>query len=298
MNQKKVLLVDGMALLFRGYFATAVHGNFMRNAEGTPTNGVNGFIKYFLHAVETFQPTHVVCCWDMGSHTFRSRLYPEYKANRSEPPEELIPQFEMAKEVMTGFNVPNVGIPDFEADDCIGTLAAQLAPENFIYILTGDQDMLQLINNNISVVIMKKGRGNYQVFNESNMVELKGCSPAQLVDIKGLMGDTSDNYPGVKGIGEKTALKLVQEFESIENILINLDKLKPGQRLKIETEKQMLDLSRDLARIRTDAPVELSLNEAVWSANKDQASACLSKRGIKISLMPPAFTDSEIAGSK
>ena len=124
MDKKNVLLVDGMALLFRGFFATSFRGNFMRTSKGIPTNGIYQFMRYFLDAVDTFKPSHVICCWDMGSKTFRTELYEGYKANRDAPPEELIPQFDLVKEVVEAFDMPNIGLVNFEADDCIGTLAA------------------------------------------------------------------------------------------------------------------------------------------------------------------------------
>ncbi len=267
-KQSNVLLVDGMALLFRGFFATSFRGNFMKNSKGVPTNGIYQFLRYFLDAVDKFEPTHVVCCWDMGSKTFRTDLFDGYKANRSGPPEELIPQFDLIKEVAEAFNLPNIGLENFEADDCIGTLANQYASENDVLILTGDQDILQLVDEGISVAIMKKGQGNYDVFSQDTFYEKKGIRPKQMIDLKGLMGDTSDNYPGVKGIGEKTALKLIQEYETIENILDNIDRLPKGVQTKISENLDMLHLSRDLAEIRCDVPIECSLEQAKWDYDK------------------------------
>lgn len=138
-----VMLVDGMALLFRGFYATAFRGNFMKTSDGVPTNGIYQFLRYFFDAVKTFEPTHVVCCWDMGSQTFRTELFADYKANRKEPPEELVPQFDLIKEVVAAFDIPNIGIENVEADDCIGTLSQLFKEENDVLILTGDQDILQ-----------------------------------------------------------------------------------------------------------------------------------------------------------
>ncbi|MGY4689984.1 5'-3' exonuclease [Salibacterium sp. K-3] len=282
MKNNHILLIDGMALLFRGFYATSVYGNYMYNKEGVPTNAVHGMMKHFLKAVETFRPTHIICCWDMGSTTFRTSLYPEYKANRSKPPEELIPQFETAKKAMGGFDVPNIGVEQFEADDCIGTIASQLASSFHVTILTGDQDLLQLIEKNITVAVMKKGQGYYDLMDETNAAERKGCSPAAIVDMKALMGDTSDNYPGVKGIGEKTALKLLQDYDTIETLLQHLEQLPPGIKNKIETHLDMLHLSRKLAMIRTDAPVEYREEDARWTAEVEQAAAVLSEIGVSV----------------
>ena len=269
MNDKKsILLVDGMALLFRGFFATAFRGNFMKTSKGIPTNGVYQFMRYFLDAIDTFKPTHVICCWDMGSKTFRTELYDGYKANRPAPPEELIPQFELINEVVASFNMPNIGLENFEADDCIGTLAKLYGVDHEVLILTGDQDILQLVDEGIQVAIMRKGQGNYEVFNQENFYEKKGIHPTQIVDLKGLMGDSADNYPGVKGIGEKTATKLLQEYETIDNLLENVDHLPKGVQTKIKTNIDMLHLSRELAEIKCDVPISCQLDSALWAFDK------------------------------
>jgi len=263
------MLVDGMALLFRGFFATSFRGNFMKNSGGVPTNGVYQFMRYLLDAAEYFQPTHMICCWDMGSKTFRTDMYEGYKSNRGAPPEELIPQFDMAKDVVNILQIPNIGIENFEADDCIGTLARLYALDNEVTILTGDQDILQLVCSGVEVAIMRKGMGNYEVFTHDNFMEKKGLTPKQIVDLKGLMGDTSDNYPGVKGIGEKTALKLLQEHETIELMLEKMDSLPKGIRSKIENDLDMMHLSRELAAIKCDVDLECPLEQAEWKYDRD-----------------------------
>ncbi|NBJ69933.1 5'-3' exonuclease [Roseburia sp. 1XD42-34] len=263
------MLVDGMALLFRGFFATAFRGNFMKTREGVPTNGVYQFLRYFLDAVNTFQPTHVVCCWDMGSKTFRTEMYAAYKANRDEPPVELIPQFDLAKKVVDSFNMPNIGLENYEADDCIGTLAKMYGADHEVTILTGDQDILQLVDDGIQVAIMKKGQGNYDLFNQANFYEKKGIHPKQIIDLKGLMGDPSDNYPGVKGIGEKTALKLIQEHGTIEDMIANIDTLPKGVQTKMKANMKMLHLSRRLAEIKCDVPITCELEQALWDYDRE-----------------------------
>lgn len=271
--KKEIMLVDGMALLFRGFFATSFRGNFMPNNAGIPTNGVYQFTRYLLDAAEYFQPTHIICCWDMGSKTFRTELYDGYKSNRGAPPEELVPQFDMAREVTNILQIPSIGIENFEADDCIGTLAKSYAEENTVTILTGDQDILQLIEEGIEVAIMRKGMGNYEVFTNDNFYEKKGLRPNQIVDLKGLMGDTSDNYPGVKGIGEKTAMKLLQEHETIERLLEQVEALPKGVRTKIENDLDMLHLSRELAEIKCNVELDCPLAHAEWKYDREQAKA-------------------------
>lgn len=268
MEKNKVLLVDGMALLFRAFYATAMSGYYMVNSKGVPTNAVYGFVKHLFAAMNEYKPSHVICCWDMGSHTFRNDLYPEYKANRGEAPVELIPQFELVKEVTAAMDIPNVGITGYEADDLMGTLAHVYSEDHEVLILTGDQDTLQLLKDNVKVVLMKKGYGNFAEYEHGTFFEEKGISPQQMIDLKALMGDSSDNYPGVKGIGEKTALKLLQKHETIEGLLENMETLTKGQRTKIEQDLDMLHLSRKLARIHCEVDVTCSLEDAVLSINE------------------------------
>ncbi|WP_265333550.1 5'-3' exonuclease [Paenibacillus guangzhouensis] len=259
-----------MALLFRAYYATAYGGYIRKTSTGIPTNAIYGFIRYFWDAVSKFDPTHIACCWDMGSKTFRTEQFSDYKANRGDAPEDLIPQFGLIREVMESFGIPNIGEAGYEADDCIGTIAKQYGSDMDIYILTGDHDMLQLVDERVHVIIMKKGHGNYMVYDPVTLMEERQLTPAQVIDVKGLMGDTSDNYPGVRGIGEKTAYKLVQQYESVEGILANLHELTKAVRTKIEADIDMLHLSRDLARIRCDVPLICSIDNCEFTLDRAQ----------------------------
>jgi 5'-3' exonuclease len=271
-NQKpSLMLVDGMALLFRAFYATAVSGQFMINSKGIPTNGIHGFVKHLFTAVSSFKPTHLAVCWDMGSKTFRTELFEAYKGNRGEAPIELIPQFDLVKEVVAAFDIPNIGLVGYEADDCIGTIARQAKENANVSILTGDQDILQLLDESVSVILLKKGYGNYLVHTPETFFEEKGINPRQMIDLKALMGDPSDNYPGVKGIGEKTALKLLQEFNHVEGIIANLDQLSKSNKTKIEQDLEMLHLSRILAEIKCDVPVCCALEEAGLRIVKEKA---------------------------
>lgn len=254
------------------FYATSYGGYIRKTKDGLPTNAVYGFLQYFFDAVSTFEPSHVVCCWDMGKGTFRTEKYDGYKSNRIEAPLELIPQFDLVKEVVAELGVPNIGLAGYEADDCIGTLASCYSDNSEVYILTGDHDMLQLIDENVKVVIMKKGRSNYKVYDLAELLEDKGLTPRQVIDLKGFMGDTSDNYPGVKGIGEKTALKLLTEYGTVEGVIENLHLLPKGVRSKIEADLDMLHLSRELAEIRCDVPVVCELAEALWQLQRETAA--------------------------
>ncbi|GMB07976.1 5'-3' exonuclease [Thermolongibacillus altinsuensis] len=269
-NHSHLLLVDGMALLFRSFYATAPSGHFMFNSQGIPTNAIHGFVKHLLAAVRTIQPTHVVCCWDMGSTTFRTEMFPAYKANRGEPPLELVPQFDLVKEVVAALEIPNIGVMGAEADDCIGTLTKQYESELPISILTGDRDLFQLLSERVTVYLLGKGIGNYDVYTLERFQQEKGILPHQLADVKALMGDASDNYPGVRGIGEKTALKLIQQYGSIEGIVENMHRLTKAQQQKISEHLDMLDLSRKLAKIYCDIPIALRLEEARWNVDENK----------------------------
>jgi 5'-3' exonuclease len=208
----------------------------------------------------------------MGKGTFRTEKYDGYKSNRIDAPLELIPQFDLVKEVVAELGVPNIGLVGYEADDCIGTLASCYSGESEVYILTGDHDMLQLVNDSVKVVIMKKGRSNYKVYDPAELLAERGLTPAQVIDLKGFMGDTSDNYPGVKGIGEKTATKLLTEYGTVEGVIENLHLLPKGVRAKIEADLDMLHLSRELAEIRCDVPVVCELADCLWALQRDTAA--------------------------
>jgi len=279
--KKSILLVDGMALLFRGYYATAYSGNFMKTKDGVPTNGVHQFLRYFLDGIKTFQPSHVICCWDMGSKTFRTEIYESYKANRSEPPAELIPQFDLVKDVVDIFNIPNIGLVNYEADDIIGSIAERYRTEYDVTIQTGDFDMLQLIKSNVQVAIMKKGIGNYELFDNANFYEKRGLFPHQIVDFKGFTGDSADNYPGVKGIGEKTATKLLQTYGEAENIIENIDQLSKGVQTKLNENLEMFYLSRQLAEIKCDLAIDCPLERAVVDFDAEMIDEKIKNLGIR-----------------
>lgn len=275
MNDNKILVVDGMALLFRAYFAQSYSPR--RLEDGTPTNAIYGFLQYLFDAVNQFNPTHIVCCWDMGSKTFRTELFAGYKSNRPDAPEDLIPQFSLVKDIVAALKIPNIGLEGFEADDCIGTISQKISGLGHVYILTGDQDMLQLVDERIHVVIMKKGRSNYAIYDLDFLKQDKGVQPFQITEMKGLTGDTSDNYPGVKGIGEKTALKLLTEYHSIDGILENLESLPKSVKAKIEADLEMLHLSRTLARINTEVPIDCTLDECLWGVDFESTTILFEK---------------------
>ncbi|MEK4284238.1 MULTISPECIES: 5'-3' exonuclease [Ureibacillus] len=260
-NQPHILVIDGMALLFRSFYATSVIGHFQYLPDGRPSNGVQGFARHVLTAQSIIKPSHIAICWDMGANTFRNELFEGYKTNRSEPPEEMIPQFDMAKEVSEWIGWKNIGEAGMEADDCIGSIVEKWKEEAQITIISGDKDLLQLLNPSTNIAFTKKGYSEYDVYTMERFKEEYAIEPHQFVDVKAFMGDSSDGYPGVKGIGPKTALQLIQKYGTVEGVLQNLDELKPGQRNKIADNLEMLKLSYRLASIEKNIPIKERLED-------------------------------------
>ncbi|RAI82579.1 5'-3' exonuclease [Macrococcoides goetzii] len=252
-----LLIVDGMALLFRHFFATSLHKNYMKNSQGIPTNGVQGFVRHVVSAIHDIDAHHVIVCWDMGAKTFRNEIDPNYKAHRPAPQEELIPQFDMVQEISRQLGFHNIGIQNFEADDVIGTLAHALDNTYDIKVISGDRDLLQILDNHIEVWLTKKGFNIYNKYDKTRFIEEYQIQPKQLIDVKAFMGDTADGYPGVKGIGEKTALKLIQTYGSVEGVLEHIEELPKGQQNKINEAADALKLSHQLAAIHTEVPLKL-----------------------------------------
>ncbi|HSJ38721.1 MAG TPA: 5'-3' exonuclease H3TH domain-containing protein [Planococcus sp. (in: firmicutes)] len=275
MEKPHVLLVDGMALLFRSFFATSAFGQYFRTTEGLATNGVQGFTRHVLAAKTMMKPTHMAVCWDMGSHTFRTDLFDGYKANRPAPPEDMLHQFDQAKNISEQLGWQNFGEVGIEADDFIGSFTKQWGDEVDFTIITGDKDMLQLLKPSVKIAFMKKGFHIYDVYTDERFKEEYGIEPDQFADVKAFMGDASDGYPGVKGIGPKTALQLIQKYGSTDGVLSAIDELKPAQKKKIEENKEMLLLSKRLAVIKCDIALDIPLSDiAVQRYTADHIRHC------------------------
>jgi 5'-3' exonuclease len=270
-----LMIVDSFALLFRGFYALALSGNYMRTSYGVCTNGLYQFTRYLLDAVGKFRPTHVACAFDMGKETFRSKLYPLYKAHRDDPPAELVPQFDMLWELVAAFDIPRIGKAGYEADDMIGSMAKRFASQGVrVSILTGDGDALQLLDENIRVIMLQKGFGNYAIVTIGNLREIKGVKfPYQIVEMKGLMGDASDNIPGCPNVGPKTALKLIEEYENIDRLFANIDTVKGKLKERLIAHKDQIYLSRELATIRTDVEFDCPLENCLYRYNRDKLLA-------------------------
>lgn len=281
-TKPKLLIVDGMALLFRSFFASAAMGHFIRLPDGTPTNGAQGFVRHVLTAQSLMQPTHMAVCWDMGSHTFRNDLFDGYKANRPAPPEEMLPQFDMAKNLSAQIGWQNFGVPGMEADDLIGSMIEKWKNDADITVISGDKDLLQLLNPSTQIAFTKKGYTEYDVYTDARFKEEYGIEPVQFAQVKAFMGDSSDGYPGVKGIGPKQALTLIQTYGSIDNVLASLEELKPGQRTKIRDNMDMLKLSHELATIHTGIPIEADFTNLALQDYEQQTIKALEEQGFTL----------------
>lgn len=281
-NKPHLLVVDGMALLFRSFFASSAMGQYIRMADGTPTNGVQGFARHVLTAQSLMKPTHLAVCWDMGAQTFRNELFDGYKANRPAPPEEMLPQFDMAKEVSEMIGWKNFGEVGMEADDTIGSMVEKWKDDAEITIISGDKDLLQLLNPSTKIAFTKKGYTEYDLYTIERFKEEYSIEPNKFADVKAFMGDSSDGYPGVKGIGPKTALQLIQKYGSIDGVLSNLQELKPGQRSKISENVEMLKLSLQLATIHREMPIQASLDELQLNDYANDIFENLENKGFKL----------------
>ena len=270
MLKQKLLVLDGNSIMNRTFYALPP----LTNSEGIHTNAVYGFITMLLKMKEEIKADYIVCTFDKKAPTFRHNEYKDYKAGRKRMPPELEEQFPIIKEILKLLSINIFEIDGFEADDIIGTLSKFAGEENIeVYVVTGDKDALQLAADSVKVVITKKGVTEKEIYDKNRMIDEFGVTPAQFIDVKGLMGDKSDNIPGVPGIGEKTAFKLIKEYGSIENVLMNIDNIK-GNKIK-ENLRQYSDqaiFSKKLATIVTDVPIEINLDDIKSKDNYDESA--------------------------
>ena len=284
---KKLMLTDGNSMLFRAYYATA-YGRPMTTSAGLPTNAVFGFVSMIQKAIETVGPDAVLIAFDAGKHTFRHDLYPDYKGGRKPAPDDLVPQFQMVRDCLDAFGIKWVEMPDIEADDLIGTVSRK-NPDYQTYILTSDHDLLQLIDDTTSVLLMKKGISEMDVMTPEALKEQMGIEPLQIIDMKGLMGDKSDNIPGIAGIGEKTAVKLLQEYGTVENVLAHENELKGALGKKVAAGHDSALLSKNLATIRRDVDVDIDADDLLF--RPDYKSLIQFLRSLEMRQLAQRFED-------
>ena len=261
---KKIILVDGNNLLFRSFFATAYQGTIMRNSKGFPTNALYGFINMMNRIIKEENPSYIMVAFDKGK-TFRHDKYDDYKAGRAAMPDELKLQFPKAKEVLQAMGIKYYEIDNYEADDIIGTLAKKVDEEDeFIAtIVSSDKDLLQLISDEVVVKLLKSN--DHIMMTKDEFKNTYGIDPIKMIDLKALMGDSSDNIPGVKGIGEKTAIKLLTQYKSLDGLYEHIDEIKGKTKEKLEQDKDNAYMSYDLATIYREVPLDFDLEDCIYN---------------------------------
>lgn len=267
---KKIVLVDGNNLLFRSYYATAYTGNIMRNKEGFPTNGVYGFVNMINKIISEEKPEYMMVAFDIGK-TFRHEKYERYKDGRRETPDDLKVQFPVAKKILTAMGIKYLECAGYEADDIIGTISmwCEKDPEYEALIVSSDKDLLQLISDETVVKLLKTK--DYIWMDKKTFNDTYGFDPIHMIDLKALMGDASDNIPGVKGIGEKGAIKLVSEYKTIDNIYENIDKIKGATQIKLIDGKEDAYYSKDLVTIYREVPLDITFDDLLYKGeNADE----------------------------
>lgn len=259
MNKKKLMVIDGSSLLFRAFYALPL----LSTREGIYTNAMYGFLTMLYNAIDENKPDYISVAFDKSGPTFRHEMYADYKGTRTSPPDEIKGQFIRIKEILQAMNISNLESSRYEADDIAGSLAKEAEAKGLeVVLVTGDRDYLQLASDNIEIVITKKGITETEKYNKDRIFKDYGISPSQLIDLKGLMGDSSDNIPGVPGIGEKTGLKLIQDFGSIDGVYENIDKVTGKKRVEnLVDNKELAYLSKKLGTIITDADFDVELED-------------------------------------
>lgn len=259
----KVVLVDGNNLLFRSYYATAYTGNIMRNRDGFPTNGLYGFVNMINKIVAEENPKYMMVAFDIGK-TFRHEKYKDYKGGRRETPEDLKVQFPIAKKILTAMGIKYLECEGYEADDIIGTISSwcDKDPEYEALIVSSDKDLLQLISDETVVKLLKPK--DYIMMDKATFIQTYGFEPIKMIDLKALMGDASDNIPGVKGIGEKTAIKLLTQYGSLDGIYENIDNIKGSTHEKLVTGNEDAYYSKELVTIYREVPLNITWDDLLY----------------------------------
>ncbi len=252
---EKFVVVDGNSLINRAFYGLPM----LKSLSGEPCNAVYGFVNILLNLVLKEKPKYLVCVFDAGKHTFRHNMYAEYKGKRDHMPEDLASQLPVLKKLLSAMNIKTIEIPEIEADDIVGSISRRFDAE-FI-LLSGDKDLLQLINKNTSVWLTQKGVSQVNKMDEEALMAQFELKPYQIIELKSIMGDSSDNIPGVPGIGQKGAMDLLKQFESLDNIYANLDKVPPRYLSKLEAGKDMAYLSHQLATIKLDVEIPFEIDE-------------------------------------
>ena len=268
MDKNKLLLIDGSSVAFRAFFALYHQIDRFKSPTGLHTNAIYGFNLMLDHMMKRIEPTHILVAFDAGKTTFRTEMFADYKAGRAKTPDEFREQFPFIRQMLDAMGIKHYELSQYEADDIIGTLDKMAERTDIpfdVTIVSGDKDLIQLTDENTVVEISKKGVAEFEEFTPAYLMEKMGITPTQFIDLKALMGDKSDNIPGVTKIGEKTGLKLLTEFGSLEGIYEHIDSMKASKmKENLITDKEKAFLSRTLATIDTQAPIEIGLDDIVY----------------------------------
>lgn len=265
---KKALIIDGNNLIFKAYYATAYQGTNLHSLEGIPTNALYAFIRMLNKFITTNHYDALFVAFDAGKTTFRTKLFDGYKANRSSVPQELLMQIDLVKKYLDLAEIPWSQEINFEADDLIGTISKSKEAKDYeINIISSDKDLYQLLDENIKILLPQKGLSELKVMNIQTLEEEYHIEPNQIPDLKGLMGDSSDNLPGIKGIGPKTAIRLLQKYNNLENIIAHVEELNKNEITLIKNNSEIGLLTKQLATIKLDAPLAKKINECHYDIN-------------------------------
>lgn len=278
----KLVLIDGNAILHRAYHALPP----LTTKRGEPINAVYGLVSMLLRVIQDLKPTHIIVAFDRKEPTFRHKEYAAYQAQRPPLEKDLSSQFEKAKDVFSAMNIPAFEMAGYEADDIIGTIASQISADKLkidqVIIITGDKDILQLVNDRVKVYLPIKGLSDAKMMESDDVVEKLGVKPEQIPDYKALVGDPSDNYPGVAGIGPKTAIKLLSQFGTLDSVYKNLSQVDEPIREKLKNNKENAYLSLKLARIVTNVGLGIDLDKSKgWQVDNRAVLDLFSQYGFK-----------------
>ncbi|MDX8359325.1 DNA polymerase I [Cytobacillus sp. IB215316] len=290
MDKNKLVLIDGNSIAYRAFFALPL----LSNNKGIHTNAIYGFTMMLNKIIDEEKPTHMLVAFDAGKTTFRHETYSEYKGGRQKTPPELSEQFPFIRELLDAYKITRYELENYEADDIIGTLSKQAELDGFdVKVITGDKDLTQLSTSNITVNITRKGITDVDTYTPEFIAEKYGIKPAQIIDLKGLMGDSSDNIPGVPGVGEKTALKLLKEFGTVEQVLASIDQVS-GKKLKekLTDHTELAILSKELATINCEAPLSITVNDANFKGiDKEKVSGIYKDLGFESMLAKLGYSE-------
>ncbi|HZJ57099.1 MAG TPA: DNA polymerase I [Clostridia bacterium] len=266
MDKKKMIIIDGNSLMYRAFYGIRA----LTTSKGVFTNAVFGFTNMLLNLIEQYHPDYIGVAFDLKGPTFRHEIYEDYKANRQKTPEELLPQFPLLKTLLKAMNIAVYEMEGFEADDILGTFSRLAQNQDFhAYLVTGDRDAMQLVSHDATVLLNRRGTTDMHIFDPKEVEKVYGLRPDQMIDFKALMGDSSDNIPGVPGVGEKTALKLLSQYPTLDLVLDNVDQIS-GKRLKenLTLYREQAFLSKELATIITDVPIDFNLEDCCYDMPK------------------------------